>query len=82
MADPAGLDVNNVQVKQLTVLNPANGKSQVQHQVTYHIGNHGPFTDTYGPGQFTADAVKAGMNKNIATLRDITTAATTGQLNG
>jgi hypothetical protein len=81
MPDPLGLDVKNVQVATRTVANPGGQGSSKQYVVSYNIGTHGPFQDTYSATDYTADNVKANIHKQVQILRDTIT-GTTGAAGG
>lgn len=80
--DPMGLKVSNIRVSTALVANPRGGGAIKQYSVSYQIGGHGPFTDTYTQAEYSEAAVKAGINKEIATLRGVAQAAQSGELNG
>jgi len=70
MSDPQGLDLNNVTVTTRVEANPKTGAAQRVHVVSYMLGTHGPFVEEYPPGTYTAQAVKANIDKQQATLRE------------
>ena len=74
MADPQGLDVTGLKVGTRTVGDPQTGKIVKEHTVAYMVGAHGPFEDTYPAGKFTPEAAKAGIDKTVAGIRQLTTA--------
>jgi hypothetical protein len=82
MADPMGLDVSNIRVSTALVANPRGGSAVKQYTVTYNIGGHGPFSDTYTAAEYSEAAVKAGIQKEVATLRGVAMAAQSGELHG
>ena len=82
MADPLGLDIANIKVSTAMIQNPRGSGAVKQYTVTYNIGGHGPFADTYIGSEYTADAVKKGMLKEVQALRDVAMAAGSGELNG
>ena len=69
--DPQGLDVHDVTSKQVPIVNRQTGQMMMAYQVTYSIGAHGPFTDTYPPGTYTKDAVVANIQRQIQILRQV-----------
>ena len=45
--------------------------SVLRKRVTFYVGSNGPFTLDYSPGEYTADKVRADMEKEVETLRAI-----------
>ncbi len=71
MPDPDGLDVTNLKITTRAAPGPSGGAMVKHHVVTYNVGVHGPFEDTYAPGTFTADGVKAAVSKQVQAIRQI-----------
>ena len=78
MADPTGLTEQNVKVATRLQADPQTGKTSKIYTVSYNVGTHGPFEDTYAQAQYTSDAVKAGIAKQVQTLREVTQAVNGG----
>ena len=65
------LQPRDFQVKHTLQPNPQ-GKFEQHTIVTFWIGDHGPFTYDYPPGQYSADMVRADVVHQITELRRIT----------
>lgn len=50
-------------------INPQTLAPSTNKVITYTVGTHGPFTLILAADQFTADAVSAGTQKTVDTLR-------------
>jgi hypothetical protein len=74
MSDILNLNATNIKVGTRVVVDPQTRVASKIYTVTYMIGAHGPFEDTYTQSAYTHDAVIAGINKQIQTLRSITAA--------
>jgi len=82
MADPAEFQVHQVRVTQQAVLSPRNNTIQNVHHVSYMVGDHGPFTDTYPPGAYNSASVVANMQKQVSELREISVFSARSGANG
>jgi hypothetical protein len=71
MNDNMGLNIHDVRVSQTAQYSPT-GQVQQVTVVTYWVGDHGPFTSTYGPGEGTSEKITSDMNHQVAELRRIT----------
>jgi hypothetical protein len=67
--------ITQLRVQDVTGLD-ASAQPTVTKRVTFNIGKHGPFTVTYKASEYSADAVKADIEKEAATLRAIDAIAT------
>jgi hypothetical protein len=74
MADVLGLNVTNLKVQSRTVTDPTTRVSSRQYVVSYMVGSHGPFEDTFTGKDYTHENVTAAINKQVQTLRSITAA--------
>ena len=78
MADPTGLTVQNLKVSTRLQADPQTGKTSKVYTVSYNVGSHGPFEDVYTGSGYTSDAVKAGIAKQVQTLREVTSVVSGG----
>lgn len=62
--------VNNLLVQDVAGVNAALQPVTLK-RVSFRVGTRGPFTCDFRPGEYTADAVIAAVNKEIETLRAI-----------
>jgi hypothetical protein len=70
MADPQGLDVHDI----MMTSNPTfdnRGQMMSNTMVSFMVGNHGPFTLTYGPGEFTPDRANGDIEKQVRDIRAV-----------
>jgi len=70
MADPMGLDVQDVVIKDVAGADAA-GKLIVMEQVTFKIGTHGPFTLQFPAATVTSKQVADAMNAKVALIRSV-----------
>lgn len=63
-------NVNNTRVVQSARIK-LNGQVEPIHQVTYMIGEQGPFTDAFANGDFTPENVEAKQAERIVSLHRI-----------
>jgi len=82
MADPEDLTPQNVKVGTRTVVDPQTRAMTKQYTVTYMVGAHGPFEDTYTQANYTHANVLAGINKQVQTLRSISAGVQQVSTNG
>jgi hypothetical protein len=65
---------NPYQVRGVTVRQAAqlgeDGRPYMATVVTFYVGQNGPFTTTFAPGQATAQAVVAAITATVNQLRD------------
>ena len=63
-------EVTGIRVQDVQTLS-ANNTPQLIKRVTYYVGHNGPFTLDYTPQEYTADQVKADMQKEVDILTAI-----------
>lgn len=71
MADPDGLDVNNLRITARTQAPPGGGAPVRYNVVTYNVGQHGPFEHLFAPKDFTAANVKQAITAQTQAIREI-----------
>jgi hypothetical protein len=70
MADPMGLDVRNINLREQVGFNSA-GAVVTTEILTFYVGTHGPFYHYFDPAQVTPTAVAAVINAKVTQLRAV-----------
>ena len=70
MPDPNGLDVHDIVIANSPTFDRA-GRMVNNTVVTFGIGDHGPFTLVYGPGEATPDRVNADIAAHVRDIRAV-----------
>jgi len=71
MNTPAELKAMNIQVSHAPTFTPQ-GNVVTNTVVKFMVGDHGPFSLSFPPGQDTPDLVRAAIQKQIDSVRSIT----------
>jgi len=77
MPDPQGLDLHDVMISQTPQFDRG-GRLQHVTVVTYYVGDHGPFTDSFSADDDTPEKITSAMNTRVANLRRVLFPAITG----
>ena len=75
--DGEPLAVHDVTVKETRTFD-ARGGVVKRMQVTYYVGDHGPFSAEYSLAEYNADRVNQDIQNQVATLQRIAQAAHSG----
>jgi len=77
MPDPQGLELHDVMISQTPQFDRG-GRLQHVTVVTYYVGDHGPFTDSFSADDDTPEKITSAMNTRVANLRRVLFPAITG----
>ena len=67
---PPNLKPHSIRVAHQQAFNQS-GQPEVQTNLTYHVGDHGPFHHTYPANEGTADKMKSDITAQVSALESL-----------